>query len=202
MSNDTTELCELFFEPYCTGHFQTGSLAGVAHLLYCNTDVPRATPWEQKPHLEHKGKCRLDLALRLECTLKSKTRFSNLLLGGRSVKARPSDPLHANTFCDFWELSSKGLYHVCSGATLYSLLWARGGGLFTCCSGGFGFWLQTFRSGGGVGKITTGITGLWRPSVHSDSAFWFFDVGSSYPTFVREGKGTFVHRSTGNVSWV
>ena len=24
------------------------------------------------------------------------------------------------------------------------------------------------------------ITGLWQPSVHSDVAFWFFDVGSSY----------------------
>ena len=32
----------------------------------------------------------------------------------------------------------------------------------------------------GVRKITTGITGLWRPSVHSDVAFWSFDVGSSY----------------------
>jgi len=31
----------------------------------------------------------------------------------------------------------------------------------------------------GVRKITTGITGLWRPSVHSDVAFWSFDVGSS-----------------------
>jgi len=31
----------------------------------------------------------------------------------------------------------------------------------------------------GVRKITTGITGLWRPSVQSDVAFWSFDVGSS-----------------------
>merc|ERR1712083_429119 len=82
---------------------------------------------EQKPHLEHKGKCRLDLALRLECTLKSKTRFSNLLLGGRSVKARPSDPLHANTFCDFWELSSKGLYHVCSSHSILTFVGKTGG---------------------------------------------------------------------------
>ena len=34
---------------------------------------------------------------------------------------------------------------------------------------------------GAVRKVTTGITGLWQPSVHSDVAFWFFDVGSSYP---------------------
>ncbi|CAI2174850.1 16614_t:CDS:2 [Funneliformis geosporum] len=34
----------------------------------------------------------------------------------------------------------------------------------------------------GVRKVTTGITGLWQPSVHSDVAFWSFDVGSSYHT--------------------
>jgi len=32
----------------------------------------------------------------------------------------------------------------------------------------------------GIRKVTTGITGLWRPSVLSDVAFWSFDVGSSY----------------------
>ena len=32
----------------------------------------------------------------------------------------------------------------------------------------------------GVRKVTTGITGLWQPSVHSDIAFWSFNVGSSY----------------------
>ena len=30
----------------------------------------------------------------------------------------------------------------------------------------------------GVRKVTTGIIGLWRPSVNSDVAFWSFDVGS------------------------
>ena len=28
----------------------------------------------------------------------------------------------------------------------------------------------------GVRKVTTGITGLWQPGVHSDVAFWSFDV--------------------------
>ena len=36
------------------------------------------------------------------------------------------------------------------------------------------------RRHGGDRKVTTGITGLWPPSDHSDVAFWFFDVGSSY----------------------
>jgi len=39
-------------------------------------------------------------------------------------------------------------------------------------------WTWEFQAGG-VRKVTTGITGLWQPSVHSDVAFWFFDVGSS-----------------------
>ena len=29
------------------------------------------------------------------------------------------------------------------------------------------------------GKVTTGITGLWQPSVHIDVALWSFDVCSS-----------------------
>ena len=32
----------------------------------------------------------------------------------------------------------------------------------------------------GVRNVTTGIIGLWQSSVHSDIAFWSFDVGSSY----------------------
>ena len=34
----------LIYQSNCTGHCQTGSLAGVAHLLEWNTDVPRAAP--------------------------------------------------------------------------------------------------------------------------------------------------------------
>ena len=32
----------------------------------------------------------------------------------------------------------------------------------------------------GVKKVTRGIIGLWKPSVHSDVAFLSFNVGSSY----------------------
>jgi len=32
----------------------------------------------------------------------------------------------------------------------------------------------------GARKVTTGITGLWRLSVHSDVSSWSFDVGSSH----------------------
>lgn len=51
-----------------TGPLQNGSLAGVAHLLQCNTGVPRAAPWEQKPLFEYKGKSCLNL-----CTLSTST---------------------------------------------------------------------------------------------------------------------------------
>ena len=54
----------------------------------------------------------------------------------------------------------------------------------------------------GVRKITTGITGLWRPSVHSDVAFWSFDVGSSYHCEAEFAKRRIVHPPIGNVSWV
>ena len=59
-----------------------------------------------------------------------------------------------------------------------------------------------FFAARGVRKVTTGITGLWLRSVQSDAAFWFFDVGSSYPAPAYERKGKFVHLPTGNVSWV
>ena len=42
----------------------------------------------------------------------------------------------------------------------------------------------------GVRKVTTGITGLWQPSVHSDVAFWSFDVGSSYHSDAGALRGT------------
>jgi len=40
----------------------------------------------------------------------------------------------------------------------------------------------------GVRKVTTGITGLWQPSVQSDVAFWSFDVGSSHHSVAASGK--------------
>ena len=54
----------------------------------------------------------------------------------------------------------------------------------------------------GVRKVTTGITGLWQPSVHSDVAFWSFDVGSSYHCDAEVPKCWIVHPPIGNVSWV
>jgi len=56
--------------------------------------------------------------------------------------------------------------------------------------------------GRGVRKITIGITGLWQPSVHSDVAFWSFDVGSSYHCDAKVSKCRIVHPPIGNVSWV
>ena len=65
---------------------------------------------------------------------------------------------------------------------------------------------RSFRPGKfparGVRKVTTGITGLWQPSVHSDVAFWSFDVGSSYHCEAEFAKRWIVHPLIGNVSWV
>ena len=47
-----------------------------------------------------------------------------------------------------------------------------------------------------------GITGLWQPSVHSDVAFWSFDVGSSYHWDAEVPKCRIVHPPIGSVSWV
>ena len=75
-----------------TGHWQPGSLAGVAHLLERNTDVPRTAPWGQKPLLEFKGKSCLNL-----CTLSTSTQCLKYVISfwewSLCVKARPSDPL-------------------------------------------------------------------------------------------------------------
>jgi hypothetical protein len=54
------------------------------------------------------------------------------------------------------------------------------------------FWFKEFLTRG-VRKVTTGITGLWRPSVHSDVAFWSFDVGSSYHCEAKFTKRWIVH---------
>ena len=45
----------------------------------------------------------------------------------------------------------------------------------------------------GARKVTTGLTGLWQPSVHSDVAFWSFDVGSSYHCEAKFTKRRIVH---------
>ncbi len=54
--------------------------------------------------------------------------------------------------------------------------------------------INYFLAARGVRKVTTGITGLWLRSVQSDAAFWFFDVGSSYPILAYGYKGMFVHQ--------
>ena len=101
----------------CRRQCQVGSLAGAAHLLNNNTGVLRSAQWEQKSHVEQKGKSWLDFDFQYE--YKPRKRGLSIL--------------------SFWEFQARG-----------------------------------------VRKVTTGITGLWLPSVHSDVAFWSFDVGSSY----------------------
>ncbi len=53
----------------------------------------------------------------------------------------------------------------------------------------------------GVGKVSTGISGLWQPSVRSDVAFWSFDVGSSCRWDAEVAKCRIVQPPIGNVSW-
>jgi hypothetical protein len=43
------------------GHCQAGSLTGAVHLSNTNAGVLRLAPSGQKPGLEQKGKCQLDL---------------------------------------------------------------------------------------------------------------------------------------------
>ena len=51
-------------------------------------------------------------------------------------------------------------------------------------------------------KATPGITGLSRPSVHSDGEVWHLDVGSSHPGAVVGPKGWAVRPLKRYASWV
>ena len=48
---------------------QVGSLAGAAHLLNNNTGVLRGAQWEQKSHVEQKGKSSFDFDFQYEYKL-------------------------------------------------------------------------------------------------------------------------------------
>ena len=50
---------------------QVGSLAGAAHLLNNNTGVLRSAQWEQKSHVEQKGKSWLDFDFQYEYKLRN-----------------------------------------------------------------------------------------------------------------------------------
>jgi hypothetical protein len=50
-------------------HSQVGSLAGAAHLLNDNTGVLREAQWEQKSHVEQKGKSFFDFDFQYEYKL-------------------------------------------------------------------------------------------------------------------------------------
>ena len=51
-------------------------------------------------------------------------------------------------------------------------------------------------------KGTPGITGLSRPSAHSDGAVWHLDVGSSHPGAGAGPKGMAVRHLKRYASWV
>ena len=65
----------LDLSPWFTGgdlrerHSQVGSLAGAAHLLKDNTGVLRGAQWEQKSHVEQKGKSSFDFDFQYEYKL-------------------------------------------------------------------------------------------------------------------------------------
>jgi hypothetical protein len=50
-------------------HSQVGSLAGAVHLLNDNTGVLREAQWEQKSHVEQKGKSFFDFDFQYEYKL-------------------------------------------------------------------------------------------------------------------------------------
>ena len=64
-------------------HSQVGSLAGAAHLLNDNTGVLRWAQWEQKSHVEQKGKSSFDFDFQYEYN---------------TAKAWPIDPLVFRNF--------------------------------------------------------------------------------------------------------
>ena len=51
-------------------------------------------------------------------------------------------------------------------------------------------------------KATPGITGWFRPSVHSDGGVRHLDVGSTYPGAEEGPKGLGVHQLKSYASWV
>ncbi len=51
-------------------------------------------------------------------------------------------------------------------------------------------------------KVTSGITGLFLPSVHSDGGVWHLDVGSSHPGAGEGPKGWSVRPLKRHASWV
>jgi len=110
---------------------QVGSLTGAVHLRKNSAGEPRRAQWEQKSHVELKGKSPLDLVFQCE------NKRGNCVL---------------------------------------SILYACGE-----------------PPPRGARKVTTGITGLWLPSVQSDVAFWSFDVGSSHHSVAEGGKCQIVH---------
>ena len=115
------------------------------------------------------------------------------------VKARPSDPLVYVWILWYFFKEKKKNFYLCFGEIYLSLKVRSKIFLLIFLYGKNTYFFFAAR---GVRKVTTGITGLWRRSVQSDAAFWFFDVGSSYPALASGCKGKFVHLPTGNVSWV
>jgi len=67
---------------------------------------------------------------------------------------------------------------------------------------GLRFYTHSKFEARGVRKITIGITGLWRPSVHSDVAFLSFDARPSYHCEAEFKKRLIVQPLTGSVRWV
>jgi len=128
------------------------------------------------------------------------------------VKARPSDPLVYVwiLWCLFFNVYHIYYFIICVFQCVFLLKYKRSKyfiyNLYSnnICKLGILYKesIQFVFAARGVRKVTTGITGLWRRSVQSDAAFWFFDVGSSYPALASGRKGKFVHLPTGNVSWV
>ena len=51
---------------------QVGSLAGAAHLLNRNAGVLRWAQWEQKSHVDQKGKCWLDFGFQYDYELRKR----------------------------------------------------------------------------------------------------------------------------------
>jgi hypothetical protein len=89
------------------GQYQVGSLTGAVHLSNGNAGVLRQAQWGQKPHVEQKGKCLLDLDFQYE--YRPRKRGLSILLFLRVLSKRCQKSYQR----DNWLVAAKSSYRRC-----------------------------------------------------------------------------------------
>ena len=171
------------------------------HICYNATQVSQGQLRENR-NLSSSIRAKAALIYVLSVPVHNVNKYLFDLSNSLCVKARPSDPLVYVwiLWCFTWLITR---HCFCFSTVFFGhsrVFHSKSSVLHICCLESV-VNILLFFAARGVRKVTTGITGLWRRSVQSDAAFWFFDVGSSYPALASGRKGKFVHLPTGNVSW-